>query len=145
MAGSIHLPEFTDVICENAFWHESTINNNPITKAPLPLPNLCELCRNKVLMNVPKGIVLPNCRSDSYWFVVVSLLINVLKFSNLIMSDSVEYRILLTIMHNLNQFFYVTEDKKVIEYQLFINLTSRKRRNVLDRSALSPHRCFTEL
>lgn len=80
-------------------------------------------------MNVPKGIVLPNCHSDSYWFAVVSLLINVLKFSNLIMSDPMEYMILLTIMHNLNQFFYVTEDKKVIEYQLFINLPTRKKRN----------------
>lgn len=111
-----------------------------MAKAPLPLPNLCELCRNMVLMNVPKGIVLPNCRSVSYWFAVVSLLLNVLKFSNLIMLDSVGYRILLTIMHNLNQYFYVTEDKKVIEYQRFIKLRSRKRRN-----RFGPFRLITSL
>jgi hypothetical protein len=74
-------------------------------------------------MNLPKGIVHPNCRSDSYWFAVVTLLINVLKFSNLIMPDSVEYMILLTIMHNQYQYFYVTEGKKVIDYQLFITIT----------------------
>ncbi len=57
-----------------------------------------------------------------------------------------EYMILLTIMHNLNQFFYVTEDKKVIEYQLFINLTSRKRRNRFGPFRLiTTHRCFPEL